>query len=219
MILFYSSRNFRDKIETMEYKWLNKNQNREIIVFFNGWGMDGSVVKHLQFDNYDVLMFYDYNTLDTDFDFPTLNFYEKRHLISWSMGVMTATLFNIKYDSATAVNGTLKPIDNSFGIPEKIYDLTLKGFSEKGAERFIKNMFDTECPLPEVNRDFENRKSELFALKQYKANENFKYSRVLISDNDKIIPTKNQIAFWNKEANIKSGHCPFLLFKNWEELL
>ena len=203
----------------MEYKWLNKKQNRNIIVFFNGWGMDESVVKHLNPSWYDVLMFYDYNTLDTGFDSALLNAYDERYLVSWSMGVMTATLFDIDYDSTTAVNGTLRPIDNSYGIPERIYDLTLKGFNEKGAQRFIKNMFDTEYELPEIRRSFENQKSELAALKGYKANENFKYTKVWISDNDKIIPTKNQVAFWGKEPNLRSGHCPFFLFKNWEELL
>lgn len=203
----------------MKYKWLNKKTNQNLIVFFNGWGMDESVVKHLGFEEYDVLMFYDYNNLETDFDFQELNNYKTRYLIAWSMGVMTAALFDIKYDSKTAVNGTLKPIDNSFGIPERIYDLTLKGFNEKGAKRFIQSMFEGECKLPEVSRDLENQKSELFALKTYCANPDFKYSKVFISNNDKIIPTKNQTAFWGIEPNLKSGHCPFFLFKNWSELL
>ncbi len=202
----------------MEYKWLNRKNNKELIVFFNGWGMDESVVSHLDFTNYDVLMFYDYNTLETNFDFSVLNEYNKKSLIAWSMGVMTATLFDIKYESSVAVNGTLKPIDNQFGIPERIYDLTIKGFSPKGAERFIKNMFDTEMTLS-VKRSFENQKSELSALKSYSANPNFKYSKILISANDKIIPPKNQAAFWNIEPNLNSGHCPFFLFKKWEELL
>ena len=203
----------------MEYKWLNKRQNKKLIVFFNGWGMDESVVNHLNPENYDVLMFYDYNTLDTDFEFSLFSYYQKRYLIAWSMGVMTATLFNIDYQASTAVNGTLKPIDNLYGIPEKIYDLTIKGFNEKGVGKFIKNMFDTECKLPEIKRSIENQKNELIALKTYGANSDFNYTKVLISDRDKIIPTKNQCAFWNKEPNLKSGHCPFLLFKNWEELL
>lgn len=203
----------------MEYKWLNNKNNNKIIIFFNGWGMDESVVSHLDPADFDILMFYDYNSLDTNFDFSTLNKYTERYLVSWSMGVMTATLFEIKYDSTTAVNGTLKPIDNKFGIPERIYDLTLRGFNEKGAEKFIANMFDTNCELPKIKRSFESQKSELAALKEYKANKKFKYTKVFISDNDKIIPTKNQTAFWGKEPNLKSGHSPFLLFKNWNELL
>ena len=47
----------------------------------------------------------------------------------------------------------------------------------------------------------------------------FKYDKIFISDNDKIIPTKNQEAFWEKEANLKSGHCPFKVFNKWSELL
>lgn len=203
----------------MKYKWLNINQNNKVIVFFNGWGMDESVVHHLEFSNYDVLMFYDYNNLDTNFDFNSLDKYKNKNLIAWSMGVMVATLFNQKYTSATAINGTLKPIDNKFGIPQRIYDLTIKGFNEKGAQRFIKSMFNENIKLPQISRDIENQKSELSALKNYTANSNFKYNRIILSDNDKIIPTKNQIAFWGIEPNISSGHCPFMLFKKWEELL
>ena len=56
-------------------------------------------------------------------------------------------------------------------------------------------------------------------LENQKKNMDFKYNRVIISDSDKIIPTKNQEAFWKKEANLKSGHCPFKLFSKWSELL
>ena len=203
----------------MKYKWLNINQNNKVIVFFNGWGMDESVVHHLEFSDYDILMFYDYNNLDTNFNFNSLDKYKNKSLIAWSMGVMVATLFNQKYTSATAINGTLKPIDNKFGISQRIYDLTIKGFNEKGAQRFIKSMFNENIELPQISRDIENQKSELSALKNYTANSNFKYNRIILSDNDKIIPTKSQIAFWGIEPNISSGHCPFMLFKKWEELL
>lgn len=203
----------------MKYKWLNENNSRELILFFNGWGMDESVVKHLDFGSYDVVMFYDYNDLETDFDFKSLNKYSAKHLVAWSMGVMTATLFDLDVKSATAVNGTLKPIDNEFGIPTRIYDLTVRGFSPKGAEKFIKNMFSEECSLPQVNRDFENLKSELSALMNYKSDLEFKYTRIIISDCDKIIPTKNQVNFWGVEPNINGGHAPFNNFKSWSELL
>lgn len=207
----------------MKYKWLNRKNNKKLIVFFNGWGMDECVVKHLETEGYDVLMFYDYNSLDTDFDFKNLNIYPKKYLIAWSMGVMTATLFDINYASKTAINGTLKPIDDQFGIPKKIYDLTLKGFSTKGAELFIKNMFNGKfegvLPAYKPMRDFENQKTELEALTHYQANLDFKYDRVIISSADKIIPTKNQISFWGIEPNIESGHFPFHNFSKWSELL
>ena len=203
----------------MEYKWLNKKHNQNLIVFFNGWGMDDSVVRHLEPNDYDILMFYDYNNLTTDFRFTELDKYSEKHLVAWSMGVMTATFFNIDYSTKTAVNGTLQPIDDNYGIPQRIYNLTLKGFSPKGAERFIKSMFDEECTLPVPEREFENQKNELLALTKYKADMSFKYNRIILSDNDKIIPTKNQSAFWHIEPNISGGHAPFYHFKSWSELL
>ena len=203
----------------MKYKWLNKENNDKIILFFNGWGMDECVVKHLLADDYDILMFYDYNSLDTDFDFNVLNNYSNKYLVAWSMGVMTASLFDIQYTSKTAVNGTLKPIDDRFGIPKRIYKLTLKGFSPKGAERFIKSMYNDVTEYIYPQRDFENQKSELKALTHYNSNQDFKYDRIILSSDDKIIPTKNQVEFWGIEPNIKSGHAPFILLKKWSELL
>lgn len=201
----------------MQHKWLNKRNNNKVIIFFNGWGMDESVVKHLNPENFDILMFYNYNELDIDLSI--INDYKEKYLIAWSMGVMVATRFDIKYNSTTAINGTLKPIDDKFGIPSRIYDLTIKGFSPKGRERFIKSMFENTENLPNIRREFEEQKTELSALKNYAANEDFKYNRVLISNNDKIIPTKNQEAFWGIKANFESGHCPFYSFTKWSELL
>ena len=208
----------------MKYKWLNKGENSKIILFFNGWGMDECVVKHLDCEDYDVLMFYDYNTLETNFDFESLNIYPDKNLIAWSMGVMIGTLFSqIDAKKNTAVNGTFKPIDTEFGIHPKIYDLTIKGFNEKGRKRFIDSMFNGDStphpiPLPK-EREICEQHSELIALKNYQANETFKYDKVLISDNDKIIPTKSQVAFWGIEPNLKGGHCPFFNFTKWSELL
>lgn len=203
----------------MEYKWLNKTESGKIILFFNGWGMDETVVSHLEPEKYDVLMFYDYNTLETSFDFSELDKYSEKHLIAWSMGVMCATKFDIKYNSKTAINGTLKPIDDNYGIPVKIYDLTVKGFSQAGLIRFVKNMGLDFGMAKSIKRDFENQKSELIALKGYNANMEFAYDKIIISNADKIIPTKNQTAFWGIESNIESGHSPFHLFKKWGELL
>jgi len=202
----------------MKYKWLNKDSNKNLIVFFNGWGMDEAVVKHLEAEDYDVLMFYDYNSLDTNFDFNILDNYDKKNLIAWSMGVMTASLFSINYNSKTAINGTLEPIDIEHGINPKIYDLTINGFNKSSCEKFIQNMFNTKIELA-ISREFEEQKSELSALKKYTANKIFQYNKVFISNNDKIIPTKNQVAFWETEPNLDEGHCPFFSFKKWSELL
>ena len=202
----------------MKYKWLNKLENTKLIVFFNGWGMDEAVVKHLEPDDYDVLMFYDYNNLETTFDFTILEHYKEKNLVAWSMGVMVGTLFQISYKSKVAVNGTLKPIDVKFGINPKIYDLTINNFNEKSCEKFIYNMFNSRIDIT-ISINFEEQKRELSVIKTYSANEDFIYDKIFISNNDKIIPTKSQVAYWGIDANLDNGHCPFFEFKKWSELL
>ena len=44
--------------------------------------MDENVVKHLIFEEYDVLMFYDYVKLETDFDFEVLNTYQEKNFVN-----------------------------------------------------------------------------------------------------------------------------------------
>ena len=265
----------------MKYKWLNKEaKNTKVVIFFNGWGMDENVVSHLNCEDYDVLMFYDYNTLDTDFDFDMLEMYSEKNLIAWSMGVMVGNFISpltshfvtpyptrgegdelqainlstcvapptrgegdelqainlstcvapprMSDGKTVAINGTLRPIDEKYGIHPKIYDLTIKGFNEKGRKRFISNMFEEDIEVA-CDRDIENQKAELIALKEICKSPptltlpfgegKTLYNKILISDNDKIIPTKSQIAFWEIEPNLKGGHCPFFQFEKWSDLL
>ena len=82
-------------------------------------------------------------------------------------------------------------------------------------------MFDIQPPitLSSVKREISEQRSELIELKNYQADTNFKYDKIFISDNDKIIPTKSQVNFWGIEPNLKGGHCPFFQFDKWSELL
>ena len=76
-----------------------------------------------------------------------------------------------------------------------------------------------------MERELIEQQTELVALKELSLSNFVKemskdfYDKVLISDNDKIIPSKSQTDFWGIDANLKGGHCPFLQFKKWSELL
>ena len=63
----------------MRIEWLNKKGSGRVIVFFHGWGMDAAGVSHLQMED-DVLMCYDYRSLD--FDFPDLSHLMELHVRS-----------------------------------------------------------------------------------------------------------------------------------------
>lgn len=201
----------------MNLNWLNKKNNKDLIVFFNGWGMDDNVVKHLTPGNYDILTVCDYNSLEK---LPDLSTYRDVRVIAWSMGVMIATIFNIHCKSATAINGTPYPIHSDFGINPKVYKLMELGFNDKSKDKFMAKMFD-EVPenfCPPI-RETENQKSELTALKNYKSNVDFNFTRVIVSNNDDIIPTTSQLNYWKNPEIISGGHCIFYKYTTWEELL
>ena len=208
----------------MKSSWLNfEDKNKELIVFFNGWGFDEYVVKSLDAKGFDVIVIYDYQ--DLDFDFSHINFkkYEKKHLICWSMGVMVSNLFGSIFDdfnSKIAINGTPEMIDDEFGIPKRIFALTLKRFNEESAKKFAQNMFGETLITPK--RSVEELKQELESLNTVKIDVPMCFDKAYISTEDKIVPAKNQLNYWlNKTSTqlLNCQHYPFNQFKRWSELL
>ena len=47
----------------MKYKFYENNNNK-LIIFFNGWGMDEIIISHLDREDYDLLILYDYRDVD-----------------------------------------------------------------------------------------------------------------------------------------------------------
>lgn len=266
----------------MQYHWLNKQDNENLIVFFCGWSFDYKPFERLACGNNDVLCVYDYTTFcsplegepkslismgggaETTFlkNNPALDFltlanaceeklprpqgvgigfdtsfghqYERYSLITWSMGVYVAYLLMDmlpEFSTKIAVNGTPYPVHDEWGIPQKTFDLTLK-FVDSGLQgKFQKNLFkrteDYEKYLQNaVARSIENQKQELIELDKYIKTHECTYSEfydhAIISDTDKIIPTRNQLNFWNDRADVtvlNSGHFPFFEFDSWEDIL
>lgn len=211
----------------MQFQWINKKENKDLIVFFNGWGMNETPVGHLKADNYDVLMLYDYRNLDFDFSQFDFSRYEKKHLVCWSMGVYAVNLFKDifkNFDTKTAINGTTKIIDDDFGIPNKVYKVTVKFLNEDSLDKFIKNMFKGGVlnPAIKITRTLEELKEELISIQKIELKEELKFDRAIVSTLDRVVPTKNQINFWTNKAcieKIDSTHCPFENYSSWQEFV
>lgn len=212
----------------MQHLWLNKKEeNKKLILFFNGWAMNETPVEHLFCDDFDILILSDYR--DYKFDLSQFNFskYTEKNLICWSMGVYVSNLFKDKlnnFDKKIAINGTTKIIDDNFGIPKKIYNITTKLLNEDSCDKFIKNMFDNGRLNPNIaiTRSLDELKEELISIQKISLQDELAFNCAIISKNDRIIPTKNQINFWQDKTKIKlinSTHCPFENFENWSDLL
>lgn len=215
----------------MQYHWLNKKNNKKLIIFFAGWSFDFKPFEFLNCEDYDVLFVFDYNEIS---QLPPLENYREKYLISWSMGVFTAYLLRAifkDFNKKIAVNGTPYPVHDEFGIPYKPFLLTLR-HAKTGLEgKFYRNIFLLDEEFEKyskapVERAIENRENELKSLYEKIKSTEIIYEKfydfALISTDDKIIPTKNQINFWKENADfttLESGHFPFYNFKSWKDIL
>lgn len=219
----------------MKDYFLISNNNKKLILFFNGWGMDYTIFKEFTSTEYDVILFYHYSNLNTNFNFGELfDKYEEVNLISWSMGVWVSSVvtekFRDKLKHKIAFAGTLKPVDDEFGIITGVYKATIDNFSAIGRAKFFKRMWNG-VEIPEIFkkhkaiREIEEQKEELVFLK-----DNFKnlpepkniFDVVVIGDRDLICPTQNQKKYWSGKISYKIIDAPHFIFyhwKTWEEIL
>lgn len=208
----------------MQYKWLNKQNNKNLIVFFNGWGMDERIVSSLNSVNFDVIVFYDYRNMH--FESCDFSKYDKKYLIAWSMGVYVCNYFYEyfkNFDKLVAINGTQSPIDDNYGIPSKIYDITVNNFNEMSCSKFMKKISATVDLKGYSSRSVQNLKDELVAIKNLKIDKFLNFNKVILSTKDRIFPFENMMNFWSKQQvdiiKTEKAHYLFDSYKNWSDFI
>ena len=218
----------------MESKWLHQKKSKKLIVFCNGWGMDEHPFTPIGSKEWNVLMFYDYADLNHNQDLHKLfNEYEDIVLIAWSMGVWAGQQlfkpFVKKLTAALAINGTLCPIDDQFGIPEAVVKATLCNLDEKQRLKFYFRMcrdrvlyqkFLENQPL----RSIGNQKNELASLlrsTRCHPDEQSIYNFVFVAEQDLIMPTKSQLNCWTEKTihQVGGSHFVFYAYNNWDEII
>ena len=222
----------------MNYSWLNKQNNSNLILFFNGWGMSPAIVEHMNCGSYDVLEFHDYTSPHLDFDLKEIvSSYDSVSLIAWSLGVWAAAELlsdsDISIKHAVAVNGTLEPISDEYGLSPDIFQGTIDNWSEKSQFAFNRRMCrdKKEMELVLANqsaRSIESQKEELIALKQRIENNNdisvfLPFNIALVSIYDKIFLPERQQNYWDRNAVdsqlFPAVHYLFLNFSDWSHIL
>ena len=115
---------------------------KEALLFFAGWGMDETPFMHNLPPNKDLIICYDYRSLD--FDSTLLSTYEGIYVVAWSMGVWAASQVlpdsNLPLKQSIAINGTPFPIDDMRGIPPAIFEGTLNNLNEATLQKFRRRM-------------------------------------------------------------------------------
>ncbi len=181
-----------------------------------------------------MLILFDYSDMDLMLDTQTLlASYKKVVLVGWSMGVWAGQrLFGewkSRFTATIAVNGTLSPVDDIKGIPLPVFDQMAREYSKTAQLTFYRLMCREKSILSvflanRPKRSLENQQIELLSLLDKVNNldvETSLYDTIVISENDFIMPTKNQYYFWKKKQihSLNGYHFPFYKWTSWDEMV
>ena len=213
----------------MQGTWLHHSNRKACLLFFAGWGMDPQPFRLLDPGDLDVHMVWDYRH-DQGLEVRRFAGYETLHLVAWSMGVYMsghlAADFVARLDTAVAINGTLKPIHDRYGIPRAAYQTMIQRLDGRQVRDFYARMFmpgekDRELFFAhQPRRTSRDLRQELVALQEhYRAHGPGRdiFTVHIASSRDTIFPVRNQRRFWGRHncRLIRAGHFPFYTKKTW----
>ncbi len=176
---------------------------------------------------WDVLFLYDFRNLKPPV-FP--DDYKETKILAWSFGVVAALSVREELKGPLlCVAGTGAFYHAHFGIPPRLYDVTLKALkrdTEKTLNSFYQNMFTDKKDLNfflsrRPQRCPSSLIEELESIKDKSYLPPNKKPLVLITHRDRIISARNQKKYWGKGPYIREGpfgHFPFYRFRNLEDL-
>lgn len=198
--------------------------------------MDERPFCHLDAAGSDVYMLFDYRELTAPPELDTLwARYSRIVLVAWSMGVWVGQqLFYPKrhlFEQAIAINGTLCPIDDRYGIPAVLFNDTLQNFNETSRQKFYRRMCRDKMLTEfffanQPGRDIHGQREELAAFLHnvdcvHVAHSI--YDHALVAEKDMIMPTANQLNFWQAgNTGIRryvGGHYLFHQWSSWDDIL
>ncbi len=207
----------------MRDSWLIRENNSRCILFMAGWSMGPEPFVGLATGKYDLYLCYDYRSLDLP-NLSWIHTYEQVDLLAWSMGVWVAaqTLAKMStcFTSATALAGTLHPIDDRRGIPVVAYEGMERSLTQDALDRFHASMFADAAARQRFmdnrpKRTLASVREELACLHQYiRAAETTPrdiFSHRIVTTRDSIFPARNQLRAWGKQCSKqkKWPHFPF----------
>ena len=212
----------------MQYFYQN-NHSQDLILFFSGWGCDYNQFTNLH-DRKDVVILYDYQDLNLDFDFSA---YANIYVIAYSAGVFVASILvddipNVRQKIALCGNPYL--FDEKSGISQEniraLREITLDNyldfrrkymvFSDEEYERYNKL---------ESLRSIESCENELNALeKMYREKKdaiNPVFDKAIVAENDLIFKLPAQKDFYKDKLQVvkNARHHIFFRFNSFEDML
>ncbi len=204
----------------MKARFVSNSGHDRLIAIYAGWAMDYRPFMGLKRAGYDILVFWDYNSFD--FDSRLIAPYSEICVVAWSLGVyaaaVTTTAFADRISLKLAINGTLTPVDDTCGIPRRIFEGTLDGLDERNLQKFYRRVCGSraaysafEKSMPE--RTIDELRSELALFLPYDIFApvlDSRFDHAVISADDAIFPAANQARAWQgvPYTLIEGAHLP-----------
>ncbi|MEI8186715.1 MAG: pimeloyl-ACP methyl esterase BioG family protein [Chlorobiaceae bacterium] len=225
----------------MKTVWLRKEGAEELLLFFNGWGMDHRIAAYLLHESLsagflqDLMVCYDYRTLTPEPGFMNgIKCYGSITVVAWSFGVWAAQHLELPpIELAIAINGTLHPVNAELGIPPEVFQATLSTYSEENRHRFNRRMCGSREALElfssmSPDRETSDQLAELERLREHLMNRSFndsadwQYNHAVIGGRDLVFPPQQQYNAWkgvSQTVIADMPHFPFFHFRNLPEVL
>lgn len=180
----------------MQHSWITRGTSDRLRVVALGWAADPTMVEPL--DGFDTLCIYDYRDIEP----LRIEQYAEVHLVAWSYGVWAAeqVFREQEFTTAVAINGTPYPLSEEYGIPPKIFAMTVAKINIK---KFIQRMCSGMPETIVLKRDQAECIAELQALADHFKREytpTIKWTKAVIGLKDLIYPPAAQQRYWHEIA-------------------
>lgn len=223
----------------MKTSWIRKEGAEELLLFFNGWGMDARIGVHLFGESlpeltHDLLVCHDYRTVEPEPKvMEEISRYNHITIVAWSFGVWVVQQTTLPpVTKAIAINGTLYPVNAAKGISPEVFQATLSTWSEENRHRFNRRM----CGSSEVlglfssmspDRTAADQQEELALLKEHvqasgTTSAAWSYDHAIIGGRDLVFPAQQQYLAWKgvpQTVISDMPHFPFLHFRTLQEVI
>lgn len=194
----------------MKQAFLNRKYNQgRLILIYAGWGSDMSLYEHINMPGWDTMLCWDYD--DFSFDVAMIKDYHTIYLYAWSLGVFAATqsLKDVRLAKAIAINGTMLPVSDDYGIPIDIYKGTLESLNDRNLVKFQMRMFENSTEykkyieLLPLKNDIDKLKQQLRNVQEsLPTKQTMNWTYAFVSRNDRIFPFENQKKAWTGASDI-----------------
>lgn len=190
----------------MKIEFIRRGAETRLILIFAGWSTDTEFYAGCIADGWDTAVVSDYRDM-TPPQIPSQ--YTTVYIFAYSLGVWAAARSNIPAAARVAIFGTPRPVSDDFGIPPSTFTGTANGLCEKSLAKFHLRMAGCKTAfeklsemLPSTPKVFTLKEELLQIAKESTCDMRcpntyrYRWHRAYIANSDRIIPTENQIRYW-----------------------